>query len=307
MIFLIAVSSIPTQFVFADDIWDIIEKRVKVIVETLSDEELIRHALTISEKYGLQIAHTIGYDFSESYFDNYQDVDVKNLTFEYILLSVIQSYNVQQYSDILIENPFLREFEIEKNIQNFENDKDDVRDKYHILGTYDKDAWNILETSSKQIIIAKYTDQSNIDALNKPRSADEEVAIMIIQAIPAYDPKTGQLVTLKQATNELIQDIPALDGTDIEKDPIRSGVLLVTEPDYMMQAKLIQTQNGHTISLQEALLYDYKNEDVRKAQQILEIIDDVMDLKKIDHPDKKAQQFTDLIKKINAEKENLSK
>lgn len=253
----------------------------------------------------MKVAIDVGYDFSKDYFENFVDIGSKDLTFEHILLSVILHFNLQQYSDILTENPFLRQFEIEKNIQNFEKDKDKIRNEHGFLGTYDEDAWYILESGSKRIIIAKYTDQSNIDALNMPRSTDEELAIMLIQATPTYDPKTGQLVTLKHATGELVRDIPALDGTDIQKDPIRSGVLLATEPDYTIQAKLIQTKDGHTISLQEALLYDYKNEDVKTAQNLLIIIDDAMELKKIDHPEKKAQQFRDLIDKINAEKEYL--
>lgn len=300
--FLIFSLVLPAQFVFAENIFlDFFED----VIEVITDEDRIRQALLISEELALKIAHELGYDFSKSYFENYKDAASKDLTFEHILLSVIQSYNLHQYSNILTDNSFLRQFEINEISQEIEKSKDEFRTKFQFFGTYDKDAYDILESNLQRLIIAKYTDQSNVDALYQTRSVNEELAIMLIQATPSYDPKTGQLVTLNHTMNEFVQDIPALEGTDIKRDPLRSGVLLVTEPDYTMNAKLIKTKDGHVISFEEAIMYDYKNEDVRKAQLALEALDFAMDVKKIEHPEKKAQQFRELMKKINEEKENL--
>jgi len=194
---------------------------------------------------------------------------------------------------------------MDKIYQNNEKVKQEFKEKYTILGDYDEEAYDIFKKNTKRILIAKYSDQKNVDALNKTQSLDVEVAIMLMKMAPSYDPETGNLTTLDNTVNQLIIEIPALKGTDIEKDPIRSGVLLLTEPSYTMQAKLILTKDGHIISFEEALIYDYKNEDVAKAQSLIEILDQAMDLKKVDHPDKKAQEFIDLIEKINNEKEIL--
>lgn len=294
------------QFAFADFIDDIFKSTEKILDEITDSEKLIRQAIENgNEKLALEIALSFGKNFSEIYFETYSDINSQNLTFEHILLTVILHYDVQEYSKILSLNPFLRQFEINKINSESEKIKEDIRKEHEFLGTYDIEAWKILENNSKRILIAKYSDQSNVDELYKTRSLDEEATIMILEMTPSYDPKTGQLVTLNQTITNTVKNIPALDGTDIEKEPIRAGVLLATEPDYTMQAKLIKTSDGHVISLEEAIMYDYKNEDVKKAQLALELLDAAMDAKKIDHPQKKAQEFRDLIEKINNESNYL--
>lgn len=263
-------------------------------------EALIRQALEISEEHAVQIAMGIGYDFSKIYFENFVDLSSSDLMFERVLLYVVFNYDINHYYEILNQSPILRQFELEKQSQFIEEKKAEIKEKFPVLGEYDTEAWKIVKYSVKRQIVASYSDESNLAELDKRRGIIDEATIAVLQLMPTYDPEEGRVVTLNYTAVKLVQEIPSLKGSDIEKDPIRASALVVLDPEYLLYMNIIETNDGW-ISIEEAETYNYKSDEIRRAKLALLALDFAMDAKKIEDPNKKLQDFNVIIKEINSE------
>lgn len=59
-----------------------------------------------------------------------------------------------------------------------------------------------------------------------------------------------------------IVDLSGLEGSDLAKDPVRFGALMLVDSDYIYHARLIQTPDGRWISIEQALNTGYETSEV---------------------------------------------
>jgi len=92
-----------------------------------------------------------------------------------------------------------------------------------------------------------------------------EVAITAIKLIPVYDPERRQVRTFGGFATDLVNESPALAGSDLAEDPVRCAALLLLDSDYLSYAKIIKTNDGKWISIEEAMALGYKTNEVNAA------------------------------------------
>ena len=268
------------------------------IIETALNE--------FGEEYAVEVAKTFGYDFAKNFFENYIEIASEDYLLERILLSVIFPTNQNHYFEILRELPVVRDFEIEKQIEFLESKKEEIKTNYKINGKYDAQAWEIIEINTNRQILAYYSDQENLEELEKRRGLLTEATVIGLKIMPAYDSEEG-LVTLDNITKKQIQKIPALQGSDFAKDPVRASALFVLDPESILYLKIIETEDGYWISVEEALAYGYNEDDVRRAKLAWKTAFFVADVKDVSNPNQKILEFIEIIEEINKEKEILFK
>lgn len=267
-------------------------------------EIVIRLALEVSEEFATKVAKAIGYEFSKSYFENLNEISASDLEFKRVLLSVIFSYDLINYHEILTKFPILQQFELEQQIQLVEDKKRELKEKFAIIGEYDSQAWNIVENNMERQLIAYYADETNVDELEKRRGLVDEATITAVQIFPTYDPDVG-IVPLDYTAKKFVNKVPSLKGSDLSEDPVRATALIVLEPEFILHIDIIKTKDDHWISLEEASTYGYKTEDIEKAKLAIKTLDFISDSKDMTDPNQKISEFFEIVEGINAEAENL--
>lgn len=81
-----------------------------------------------------------------------------------------------------------------------------------------------------------------------------ELPIALLRNVPVYDPESGRVMTLDTRLREITHQIGGSEGSDLERDPVRAGYLMMHDPDYLMNsAHIISDMNGNWLTMQETL------------------------------------------------------
>ena len=100
-------------------------------------------------------------------------------------------------------------------------------------------------------------EQRGLDALasyeNEASRLLTETAGALIRNIPVEHPETGQVVPFEVLCRDLLERVGggALKGSDLQRDPVGTVLLLLLDTDAFLEARLIKTESGW-ISVQDA-------------------------------------------------------
>ena len=149
--------------------------------------------------------------------------------------------------------------------EELENDLDSAIEMARDL-PYVSESWDLISGEKKRQLCEDYNDPAKVGELERKRALLTEVAITAIKIMPIYDPERRQIRTFSGFATDLVNENPALAGSDLAKDPVRCAVLLLLESDYLRYAKIIQTNDGKWISIEEAMALGYKANEVNTAK-----------------------------------------
>jgi hypothetical protein len=78
-------------------------------------------------------------------------------------------------------------------------------------------------------------------------------ASSLVRNIPVAHPETGQIVPFEVLCRDLLERVggSALEGSDLQRDPVGTVLLLLLDTDAFLEARLIKTESGW-ISVQDA-------------------------------------------------------
>ena len=90
------------------------------------------------------------------------------------------------------------------------------------------------------------------------------IAITAIKSIPVYDPLTGKVTSFDKALRNTIEssDLSEYLPEEARKDPVAFAYMLNTNPQFMMNAKLIKSPNGEFVSINQALQMGIYEEEI---------------------------------------------
>lgn len=91
------------------------------------------------------------------------------------------------YSEILYNVEPLQKNEV-KIIEEKFSDLEKVKSEQEFIWRdYDSDLWTVLENDGQCLKVATFSNQEEIDELNKRRGLIDEGTILLVKAIPIYD------------------------------------------------------------------------------------------------------------------------
>lgn len=131
---------------------------------------------------------------------------------------------------------------------------------------YVSESWDLISQEMERQLCEDYNDPSKVSELERKRGLFTEVAIITIKMMPIYDPERRQIRTFSGFATDLVNESPALAGSDLAKDPVRCAGLLLLDSDYLLYAKIIKTNDGRWISIEEAGVLGYKTNQVDAAR-----------------------------------------
>jgi polyhydroxyalkanoate synthesis regulator phasin len=241
-----------------NDLETSIEKTRSVLEEIVSPEEITEY---------LKKGKNIPLDKIDEYFDTYYKNNASHFgDMENHLLTMAYDQSPQKYSEILSQNSVLKKKEVEllrEKIQNLKTEQEDI------WGKYPSDALSTIEIDGRRLIIATLSGQEDVDELSKRGDLVDEGTIILLKALPVYDPDERRISTLNAMATKLVAKIPALEGNDLQKDPVRTVSLVMLETDYLFYAKIILTEDERWISIDEAVTQGYGGEDTKNAKLLL--------------------------------------
>lgn len=134
-----------------------------------------------------------------------------------------------------------------------------------VSGSYRREAWSVIETEKRRQLCSEYNDPQKVGELEKKRGILTEGAILAAKLLPVYDEEKGVIRTYDGFARDMVNQTPALAGSDLANDPVRCAALMLLDSDYLMYAKTIQASNGRWISIREAQECGYRTEEAVAA------------------------------------------
>jgi hypothetical protein len=117
------------------------------------------------------------------------------------------------------------------------------------------DAYRQLNEKIEEITYEVSRDPNKI--FEYKQQADKYVQTSVItgvKSIPVYDSRTGQTTTFDSYCRQFVTEVggEAIYGSEIERDPVGTAMMIMMDEDYILEAKLIQSPNGEWVSMNEA-------------------------------------------------------
>ena len=243
-------------------------------IEDFFKENLGKVIDSIEEfKNNLESGQIIPVEDIIKYFKENYRFDPNNLPVTEELLTRVFDHSNIEYSKILYNIEPLQENEVKVIKENLDRKLDDLgkikSEQEFIWRDYDSDLWIVLESDGQRLMVATFSNQEEIDELNKRRSLLDEGVILLVKAMPMYDYEEKKVSTLDKAAKKFTAKIPDLEGSDIGTDPVRATSLMMLDTEYLLHARIIQTTDEKWISVEEAITTGYEKEDVKKAKLFL--------------------------------------
>ncbi len=126
--------------------------------------------------------------------------------------------------------------------------------------------------SELRSVRGKLTSPETVSSLaRKGKQLRLNTGLMVVRNIPVYDHEAGRVVTLdtfmRRITRELGGD--AIRGSDLEKDPVGTGFMLLMDADYLEKAKIIPgPEPGSYISIEEAKRANFRMEEMSSLESV---------------------------------------
>lgn len=130
---------------------------------------------------------------------------------------------------------------------------------------YISESWDRISIEKERQLCEDYDDPAKVGELERRRGLVTEVVITALKLMPVYDPELGQVRTFSGFAADLMNESSALAGSDLAEDPVRCAALLLLDSDYLSYAKIIKTNDGKWISIEEARVLGYKTNEVNAA------------------------------------------
>lgn len=127
---------------------------------------------------------------------------------------------------------------------------------------------NIDEFGQRNMRLAHATEM-DVDGFAKPQGFVNESIILGSKSVLIFDFEAKKVVTLDQFARKMIENEPGLVNTDFAKDPIRAGLLLFFDGEYLYVAPLIPVQNNQFISLAQFCQLQIDEDKCEKAKIFL--------------------------------------
>lgn len=256
-------------------------------------------------KDNLQFGNIIPIEEIIKYFKEDYNFNPNNLLIEEKLLTQIFDYSHMIYSEILYNVEPLQKNEIKIIEEKFSDLEKAKSEQEFIWRDYDSDLWTVLESDGQRLIVATFSNQEEIDELNKQRGLIDEGTILLVKAMPIYDSEEQKVTTLDKTARKFTAKIPALEGSDIGKDPVRATSLMMLETNYLLHAKIIQTNDQKWISIEEAITEGYEKEDVQKAKLVLKAAKLALNANDIDEVNVNLVSFVQIIFELSQYEEQI--
>ncbi|MHB8586687.1 MAG: hypothetical protein ACYDDF_12750 [Thermoplasmatota archaeon] len=152
--------------------------------------------------------------------------------------------------------------------QTLGNDLHDAMHNVSSDGTNSSGYWShvgaILVNESVHREHERLQDPQNVDGLDERQGLATDALVALVKILPVQDPDTGKIVTMDTEMRKMTSD-PALAGSDLQRDPLRTGTLLLVDSDYLMEAKIIPGPDGEPMSLTEAETTGYGGTETQQA------------------------------------------
>ncbi len=150
-----------------------------------------------------------------------------------------------------------------------ESPSDSTSDFVNLFGiqTYSKNSWDIIAEDLGKYITEKEFSENELNSLDKRRGLITEASITSLKIIPVYDIEDNQVKTLDQMMREMVGNNPYIGESDLAKDPLRTGALLLFDNDYMNYGKIIPTTDGTYMSIEEAYQSGYNTEEIENVRE----------------------------------------
>jgi len=92
--------------------------------------------------------------------------------------------------------------------------------------------------------------------ISQARILAQEISIVGIKHVPVFDEETGRIVTLDAMMRKMVTEMGGdeLLGSDLARDPVRAGFLLMVDSEAFNTVKIIQhPQSGQWMTIDEAM------------------------------------------------------
>jgi len=251
-------------------------------------------------KDALEKGEEITYEIAKDYFER-EDYrfEAENLSIEKKLLSIIFDSNQKKYSQILYKIIPIQQYEVALQKYLIYEILESIKTEDTGWNEYRSDIEMLLDEFLTRQMIATFSNQKEIDALNQNRGLVSEATCFVFKAIPVYDSKENKPMTLDEAATNLVDKVPALKESDVGKDPIRFSCILLVDSDYLLYAKIIKTPDEKWISIEEASALGYKTNEINQAKIILKSIDLAKNIRNPAMVDQNIIEFASIVNEIN--------
>jgi|APSaa5957512535_1039671.scaffolds.fasta_scaffold16179_4 hypothetical protein len=129
---------------------------------------------------------------------------------------------------------------------------------------------NINEFGERNMRLA-YASEMDVVGLEKSQGLVNESVILGSKSILIFDFESQQVMTLDQYAKKMIESEPALKNTDFAKDPVRAGLLLFFDGEYLYVAPLIPVGDNQFISLSQFCQLQIDEEKCEMARTLLKV------------------------------------
>ncbi len=130
-------------------------------------------------------------------------------------------------------------------------------------------AGNLQELGYIQLLV--YADEVEIDRLEKNQGFITESIITGTKSFFIYDLETRKAITLDESARKFVEQNPLLRDSDFGKDPVRAGLMLFFDGEYLFIAPIIPISDEQLISLEEYCKLEIDSEKCEKAKAYLKL------------------------------------
>lgn len=130
---------------------------------------------------------------------------------------------------------------------------------------------NVQKLASQQLSMA-YAQPIETDRLYRNQGLLDESIITMSKSVPIYDYESGNITTLNSAAKKTITQNSLLKKTDFAKDPVRAGLMLYLDSDYLFYAPIIPISDSKMISLEEYCKVELNDDKCKKTKNLVKIV-----------------------------------
>lgn len=209
------------------------------------------------------------------YIAKFESGELSNETLLFIIksLDIASTITPETFSYWLIEYPQIQNIidyyfdnQIKIELEKMPSDWKEVGFDRAIFGITE----NLDEFGHQNLKLA-YATELNIQGLEKPQGFVNESIILGAKSTLIYDFESHTVMTLDQYAKKTIENEPNLRNTDFAKDPVRAGLLLIIDGEYLYVAPLIPVGNEQYISLAQFCQLEIDIEKCEQAKTFLKV------------------------------------
>lgn len=202
------------------------------------------------------------------YIVQFENENISNELY-FIIISTLESVRnnfPDTFSNWLIEYPKIQKiinyyFENEINVE-----LKKMPSEWKELGfdTAIMDITRNLDEYGQRNLKLVHATEMDVEGLEKPQGFVNESIILGAESILIFDFESKKVMTLDQYAKKLIENEPGLRHTDFATDPVRAGLMLIFDGEYLYVAPIIPVSESQYISLAQ---YCQLQLDEKKCEQ----------------------------------------